>query len=173
MTTKPPGPGKGNHPNSRAQLAAHKKEWKKGEVSNPWGRWGRDPVLHGLKNLTKKEFRDILTTALRSDMDSLEAIADNPRETAIRAGVARALHGACKRGDWIILERALTHLIGAPPTRVDVTSDGKPLEGPRVLFYLPNNGRTKEEIERQSTVVSELPASEPKEGGTDDVDLGF
>lgn len=121
---------------------------QKGEVRNPYGRLGKDPVLAALRSFGKKEFTRILDLVLTSTITDLKTVIKDPETSALTAGVAMALLKATRTGDWRTLEGIVERIVGKVPVKMDHTSGGDKIgASERVVLYLPANGRTKEETD--------------------------
>lgn len=114
MSEKPPHKSKIN-----AVMKAH--QFKKGKSGNPGG-LPKNPAVTALRNLTIKEYREVIELALVSNLEALAKLANDPATSAVQMGVARALMNAVKKGDFDIIERLATRIVGKIPDKLEVTS---------------------------------------------------
>lgn len=97
---------------------------QKGEVRNPLGNSGfSNPVIKALRKLTLPLYREVIELALTSNIAQLQKLAADPDTPAIQVGVAIALMKAIKVGDWDILEKIASRIVGKIPDEVNVNSN--------------------------------------------------
>lgn len=125
---------------------ANLKPIKKGEVRNPNG--AKAHFKTKIKGLTKAEYTRIMTAVMESDIDALQAIANDRTASTIVVAVAACAVKAISKGDYGTIELMLQRAIGKVKDELDLTSNGETLPAAQVHIYLPANGRTKEENEK-------------------------
>ncbi len=132
------------------------KQFKKGVVSNPYGRRGTDPVKHAIKQITLLELRAVLNEVFTADITELQKVQQDAKDkkvqgkTVLQMMVYAAAISAIQKGDWITIDSMLSRLVGKTPIaiRAAMDNDGKPpiQDIPStVQFYLPSNGKTAAE----------------------------
>lgn len=94
--------------------------FKTGQIANPRGAAAHDHIGREIKQLTLRDFREVVQAALTSDLTAIAAIANNPNESMLKVGVARALLRAVKRGDWKVLSAIVDRVIGKTPESVEL-----------------------------------------------------
>jgi hypothetical protein len=104
-----------------AQLA-NLRPIKPGEVRNPNGGRAHDPVKQALRNLTIKEYREVIEVALRSNVAGLKAFLSDKNASAIQVAIASGLLKSFLRGDVSVLEMLASRLIGKVPDKVEVAT---------------------------------------------------
>lgn len=104
-----------------AQLA-NLRPIKPGEVRNPEGGRAHNPILRAMRNLTIKEFREVIELALTSNTDAVQDMLKDKESSAIQAGIAACILKAIGRGDWGTLEQIVSRLVGKLPDKLEVVS---------------------------------------------------
>jgi hypothetical protein len=119
---------KGDYTVGRGKPPKHT-QFKPGQPSaNPLGGQLHDPVKKALKRLTVGEFQDVIHLALTSDLAGLQAVAKDPKSSALKVGVATSLAKAIQKGDWATLESISARIVGRVAAKVELTgADGGPI----------------------------------------------
>lgn len=107
---------RGQHPNTKAAFAKH--QIQKGEVKNPIGAAAHDPVKKLMRRFTNEYMKEIVELAVMGNLEGLKEVAENPNTPAIQVGVATALMGAIKSGDWTTLRSIVAEILGKQPDKV-------------------------------------------------------
>jgi hypothetical protein len=102
--------------------AAEPYKFKPGVSGNPKGRPPLNPIQRALKNLTIQTYRDVIEEVCTGNLDNLKAIADNPKSSALQAGIAIAFAKALKAGDYATIERIAERIVGKIPDELNINS---------------------------------------------------
>lgn len=111
----------GMHPNSLRNL----KIIKKGEIRNPLGAGAHDKDRKALKRLTHKMIKKLINLALTGTLEDLNAVAQNPRSSALEVGISSALANAIKKGDWSTLKGIVEALVGKEADKFIIEAQGE------------------------------------------------
>lgn len=101
-----------------------KSQFKPGQSGNPSGK-PKDPIRAALRNLTIKEYRDVIELAMVSNLQALQDLIKDPNTSAVQVGVGTAMIKAIKNGDINVIERLAERLVGKIPDKLEVTSNNK------------------------------------------------
>lgn len=97
-------------------------KWKKGQSGNLEGARAHNPVMKALKNISRKEFSEIIEVALKYDVTTLQKYAEDKTLSTIQMGVVRALTKAALKGEWSVFKDIVEQLVGKNPDVVNVTT---------------------------------------------------
>ena len=111
----------GMHPNSLKNL----KIIQKGEIRNPLGAGAHDKDRKALKRLTHKMIKKLINRALTGTLEDLNAVAKNPRSSALEVGISSALANAIKKGDWSTLKGIVEALVGKEADKFIIEAQGE------------------------------------------------
>lgn len=114
--------------------------FKKGVSGNPLGGKLHDPALKAIKNLTKQEMVDIGNLVVKSDMDGLRRVKDNPKATVLQVMIASVAIKIISKGDMSALDVLLNRLIGKVKDEV-IHSGNVETNAPQIVVTLPSNGK--------------------------------
>ncbi len=114
-------------------------QWKKGQSGNPEGGRKHDPVIKQFKALTKAELAEVGNLVVKSKLDDLKAVKDDPNASVLKVMLASIAVKVISKGDMHALDLLLNRLIGK--VRDDVIVTGIPANQPQVVVTLPANGR--------------------------------
>jgi hypothetical protein len=129
---------------------------KPGEVRNPLGAGAHDPIKRELKRLTTGEFADIIHLALTTDLEGLQAVAKDPKSSALKVGVATSLAKAIQKGDWATLESISARIVGRVPAKFEFTGkDGGPIENKFVAMTPEERAKEIELLDKQREELGE------------------
>lgn len=115
---------------------------KKGEIRNPEGGRTHNPLTKALKKLTIETYREVIELALTSNIKALKEIAEHPKTPAVQVGVAFALIGAVKKGDWEVLEKIASRIVGKIPDQLNVVSQN------HVAVAIVDEAKMKESLKK-------------------------
>lgn len=122
------------------------KPFKKGNKANPIGAKAHNGLKAQLKKLTTQELSKMIELVMTKSVLDLQKIAQDPREIALKVGIASAMVRMINKGDFDALEKMLQRVVGKVKDEVDLNHNGIPQAPPAVMHvYIPANGSTKEE----------------------------
>lgn len=117
-----------DEPKNNRKPPPEESRWKKGQSGNPKGRQA-NPITKALRNLTVKEYQEVINLALKGNLRDLQALINDPNTSCMQVGVATALAKAIKAGDVDIIDRLASRIIGKIPDKFEFTGeDGGPIE---------------------------------------------
>lgn len=137
---KPKKPRSKFQPKSPRSLENLKKnQFKPGQSGNPGG-VSANPVLAALRKITIESYQEIIDLACRGNVEELRTIAesikilskkdatkaelDRARSfSTIQVGIARSLYKAVGDGDWDVIEKIISRLIGPMEAKLNITSN--------------------------------------------------
>jgi hypothetical protein len=97
-------------------------QFKPGQSGNPAGS-SKNRAISRIRRLTIEEVATIATMVIRHSTDELEAIADNPKSSVIRAWLAAVALKGIEKGDYFPLDAILNRIIGTVKTRIEHSGD--------------------------------------------------
>lgn len=106
-------------PKSMANL----KKIQKGQVLNPLGAGAHNPLLRTMRKFSQKYFAEVIDMAVMGNLEGLASIINDPKSEAIKVGVAKSLFNAIADGDWDVLDRIVSRLIGKVPDKINITTE--------------------------------------------------
>lgn len=104
-------------------------KWKPGQSGNPNGRPKLNPIQRALKELTVQTYREVIEAVLSGNLDNLQAMAENPKTSALQVGIAKAFANAIKAGDYAVIERIAERIVGKIPDELNVNALNTNLHG--------------------------------------------
>ena len=117
-----------------------------GNILNPNGAPRVPEDLKNARKLTKVQFEILINKYLFSPKQVLAAAAQNPDTPVLELLIGSIMHKAVVEGDERRLNFLLDRLLGKVTEKVShVDADGKAMQLPQVMIYLPDNGRSKKE----------------------------
>lgn len=102
--------------------AAEPYKFKPGVSGNPAGRPKADPIANALKKLTLKSYQRVIRTVVKGNVAQLEAIAKDPKSSALEVAVASCFARAIRKGEYGVVEKMIERLIGKVPDELHVKS---------------------------------------------------
>jgi hypothetical protein len=94
------------------------KPFPKGVSGNPRGRIPNE-AMKALRKLTVDSYREVVQLVISGSIDDVKALAEQ-KESALKAGIARAFLKAISKGDHAIIEAIAQRVIGKIPDVVHI-----------------------------------------------------
>lgn len=104
-----------------------KHQFKKGQVGNPYGYWGKDPEKRALRDITTQSLKAAIEISLTESTDKIKAMLEDKETSAGHKIILQAVLNAVEHGDYARFDFMLERCLGKVKTVVDVTSGGRPL----------------------------------------------
>lgn len=102
------------------------KRIKKGEVRNPKG-INISPEKRALKEFHREAISDAIKVTMTSTPKEIEEIMNHPDTSISYKTILGAMLDACEQRSYSKFYEIAEHVIGKIPTKIDMTSGGKPL----------------------------------------------
>jgi hypothetical protein len=123
--------------------------FKPGQSGNPKGRIA-NPAMKALRSLTLESYREVVQLVVSGSIDELKDLAEQ-KESALKAGVARAFLKAISKGDYAVIEAIAQRVIGKIPEVVHI--DTKTRESIDAQLMVETESQLKARIARLSSDV--------------------
>lgn len=122
------------------------RNFKEGNIANPHGAPRVPQDLKDARKLSKIQFEILVNKYLFNKKQDLAVAAANPETPVLELLIGSIIHKAVVEGDERRLNFLLDRLIGKVVDKVsNVDADGKAIQLPQVMIYLPDNGRNKKD----------------------------
>jgi len=115
--------GKRNNQKVTAKQLANLQPAKKGQVRNPLGGGSHNPLLKALRNITTKQFTEMVELALTSNVAELERIYKDPATPAFKAATCGAMADCVKHKNWDLLNKIAERVIGKVPDKLEFSGN--------------------------------------------------
>lgn len=132
------------------------RDFPAGNKANPKGGGALSPDIKKIRRLTTEEVHYVGSLVLSRDMETIDKIANDPKQPALRAWIAEIVASGHRGGNVNKFNALLDRLIGKVSDKVDITVKS------------PHANKSPEQIEQEIKELEELAAiklnQEKKEG---------
>lgn len=100
--------------------------FKPGQSGNSKGR-PLNPIKNALRKLTVQQYRRIIKSCVKGNLDELKRVIKNPLSSALEVGIAACYVKAVETGDYSTIEKMLERVVGKVPEEINVNSKNQNL----------------------------------------------